>query len=371
MAFVFEEYRLDDVGTDPALDRGGLLRQTATAAAQVRQARTAAAESGLAALADDGRPRSVVVLGTGVAAFAGAVLETLSGTGSPVPVRTVTGYRLPGWVGAHDLVVAVSAGSGRETDPTVRTAMEAVRRGSRFAAVGPRGGPLAGVAEQARAPHVALPLPGEPRTLLWSLVVPLLLAVEQVGVRVAADADLEATAALLEDVAQRCRPAADVYANPAKELALAFADALPVVWGATPVAALAARWAAAQFAANVRIPALAAGQPEAVWAQSAVPTGPLGAGGPRSIFDDPEDERGVRMRVLLFRDDQALPEEAADLAAAERAAEEAGVRVSEVAAQGASPMERLAGLIALTDYATLYLAVAYAVEPLTNTLVVR
>ncbi len=371
MAFVFEEHRLDDVGTDPALDRGGLLRQTATAAAQVRQARTAALESGLTALAEDGRPRSVVVAGSGVGAFAGAALSVLLGTGSPVPVHTVTGYRLPGWVGAHDLVVAVSAGTGAQTDSAVRTALEAVRRGCRFAAVGPRGGPLAGIAEQARAPHVALPVPGEPRTLLWSLLVPLLVAAEQIGVRAAAEADLEATAALLEDVAQRCRPTADTYVNPAKELALALADALPVVWGATPVAALAARWAAAQFAANARCPALAASPPEAVRTQSGVLAGPLGVAGPRSIFDDPVDEPGVRMRVLLLRDDQALPEEAADLAAAERAAAEAGVRVSEVAAQGRTPVERLAGLIALTDYASLYLAVAYAVEPLTNTLVVR
>ncbi|MGV2386052.1 MAG UNVERIFIED_CONTAM: hypothetical protein LOD86_12405, partial [Thermobifida fusca] len=79
MAFVFEEHRLDDVGTDPSLDPEGLLRQTATAAAQVRQARTVAAHSGLSLLADDGRPRSVVVAGTDVAAFAGAVLETLVG----------------------------------------------------------------------------------------------------------------------------------------------------------------------------------------------------------------------------------------------------------------------------------------------------
>ncbi|MEY9215345.1 hypothetical protein NI17_015350 [Thermobifida halotolerans] len=371
MAFVFEEYRLDDVGTDPALDRGGLLRQTATAAAQVRQARTAALESGIAVLADDGRPRSVVVVGTGVAAFAGTALGVLLGSGCPVPVHTAAGYRLPGWVGAHDLVVAVAAASGQEADPAVRMAVEAVRRGSRLVAVGPRGGPLAGVAEQARAPHVALPVPGEPRTLVWSLLVPLLVTMEQLGVRVATEADFEATAALLEETAHRCRPAADTYANPAKELALALADSLPVVWGATPVAALAARWAAAQFTANVRCPALAAGSPETAWAQAAAMTGPLGPSGPRSIFDDPEDDSGIRMRVLLLRDDQASPEEAADLAAAERAAEEAGVRVSEVAAQGTSPMERLAGLIALTDYATLYLAVAYAVEPLTNTLVVR
>jgi len=369
MAFVFEEHRLDDVGTDPSLDPEGLLRQTATAAAQVRQARTVAAHSGLSLLADDGRPRSVVVAGTDVAAFAGAVLETLVGVRSPVPIVTVTGCRLPGWVGVPDLVIAVSTGSNQEADTTLRLAAEAVRRGSRFVAVGPRSGPLRELAERARAPFIALPMVGEPRTLLWSLTVPLFAAVEQAGIRAFTDAELDAAAQRLEEVAHQCRPTVGIEDNPAKELALAFADTLPVLWGATPLTALAARWAAVQFAANARYPVLLPSPPEAAWAQPAVLTGPLQAS--RGLFDDSADAPGIRMRLLLFRDDEALPEEAADLARAEHTAETAEVLVSEVAAQGRSPVERLAGLIALIDYATLYLAVAYAVEPLTHTLVVR
>ncbi|TDQ51946.1 SIS domain-containing protein [Actinorugispora endophytica] len=371
MSLEFEEYRLDDVGTDPALDPGGLLRQAASAGAQVRQAASAASEAGLSALAEEGRPRSVVVVGTGAAAFAGEVLAVLLGNGCPVAVHTVEGYRLPGWVGGHDLVIAVAATSGQESAGTARVAAEAVRRGSRFLAVGPQGGPLAGIAEQARAPYVALPLAGEPRAMLWALVVPLLLAVGRIGVRTVPEEDVEATAVLLEDVAHRCRPTAETFANPAKSLALSLAGTLPMAWGATPVAALAARRLASQLAANARYPALAGSTPGIAWDQTATLTGPLGASGPRSIFDDPVEGGGARLRLVLLRDDQATSEEDADLAAAERRAEEAGVPVSEVSAQGRGPMERLASLIALTDYASLYLAVAYAAEPLTNTLVVR
>ena len=103
---------------------------------------------------------------------------------------------------------------------------------------------------------VALPMVGEPRTLLWSLTVPLFAAVEQAGIRAFTDAELDAAAQRLEEVAHQCRPTVGIEDNPAKELALAFADTLPVLWGATPLTALAARWAAVQFAANARYPVL-------------------------------------------------------------------------------------------------------------------
>ncbi|MFC3994894.1 SIS domain-containing protein, partial [Nocardiopsis sediminis] len=61
----------------------------------------------------------------------------------------------------------------------------------------------------------------------------------------------------------------------------------------------------------------------------------------------------------------------ADTEAAADTARAHGVAVSEAAAEEGHSWERLAGLIALTDYVTVYLAVAYGVEPLTHTLVVR
>jgi hypothetical protein len=47
-------------------------------------------------------------------------------------------------------------------------------------------------------------------------------------------------------------------------------------------------------------------------------------------------------------------------------AEEAGVRVTEVTADPGHPLERLADLVALTDFAAVYLALAAGVDPLTS-----
>jgi glucose/mannose-6-phosphate isomerase len=46
-----------------------------------------------------------------------------------------------------------------------------------------------------------------------------------------------------------------------------------------------------------------------------------------------------------------------------RVAEERGVRVTELAAEGASGVERLASLVGLADFATTYLALLQGLDP--------
>ncbi|RCV55686.1 SIS domain-containing protein [Marinitenerispora sediminis] len=367
----FDESRLDDLSAETEHGPGVLLRQAASAAAQVRASRSAALEAPLRALADEGRPRSVVVAGTGPAAFAGDMLAVLLGPGCPVPVHTVRDHPLPGWIGHHDLVVAVAAGRGESTERTIGLAAEAVRRGCRLLVVGPPDERLAALADQGRAPRVVVPESGEERMSPWALAVPLLTAAAHVGGGTVPDETYESTARLLERVAHDCRPTAEAFENPAKTLALDLGGTLPVLWGGGPVAELAARRFAAQLAANARYPALSGRLPGAEYDQLAALDGPFGGTGPRSIFDDPAEEGPTRLRVVLLRDPGQPEEVARSLAAVERSATERGVPVSDVSTDGRHPMERLAGLIALTDYATLYLAVAYGVDPLTRTLVVR
>ena len=74
--------------------------------------------------------------GSGVA---GDVLAAVCGPGSASPVVAQHDYRLPGWVGAADLVIAVSC-SGT-TEETLSAAEEAVRRGCPLLAVGGAGLP--------------------------------------------------------------------------------------------------------------------------------------------------------------------------------------------------------------------------------------
>ncbi|GAA4950494.1 hypothetical protein GCM10023224_38520 [Streptomonospora halophila] len=361
-----DELRLDD-------PRAGAeaLRATASAAARLRAARGAAAEAPLDALSSEGRPRSLVVVGAGAAGLAGDVLAAVLGPGCPVPVVTVRDYRLPGWVGGHDLVVAAASTIGQIPAWVRECAAEAVRRGCRFLAVGPRDNPLAAVAEQARAPAVTLPQVGGPPDAVWEPAAALLTAAERVGLTAPPDAAYEAAAVRLEQAAADYGPTVETWANEAKTAALDIAGSVPLVCGATPATTAAAGYLASRSASVAGYPALCSRAPGLLDGPIAVVDGPFGGTGPRSIFDDPVEGGPVSVRLVLLRDPEEEPAAARDLDAAADAARERGVGVTEFSASEAGALERIAGLIALIDYVTVYVALAYGDEPPTHTLVVR
>src|SRR4051794_21323976 len=266
--------RLDDQEALRAADPGDMLRQVASAAAQIREARLRTVEAGIDALAGGGRPRAVVVAGMGAAAISGDVLAAVCGAGCPVPIVTVRAYQLPGWVGATDLVIAVSCSGS--TEETLAVAVEAVRRGSRLLCVGAEGSALADIAAQASAPFVPVRSVGQPRATLWGLTVPLLLAARAIGIVDFSDDVLEGTAKRLEEISHRCRPSSESFVNPGKQLAGELAGAVPMVWGTSALAGVAAYRFACQFNENAKYPCVYGELPEADHNQVVAFDGPFG-----------------------------------------------------------------------------------------------
>ncbi|MFS2294875.1 MAG: mannose-6-phosphate isomerase [Actinomadura sp.] len=361
--------RLDDAAAAEAADPGGMLRQVASSGAQVREAQRAAAEAGIAALAEEGRPRAIVVAGVGASALAGDVLAAVCGIGCPVPVSTVRGYRLPGWVGAADLVIAVS-GSG-ETEETLEVAAEAARRGCRLLAVGGADSPLSSLSERSRGLFVPVRPAGQPRAALWGLTIPLVLAARALGLAYAPDAALEATAVMLEDVAHRCRPSSEPFLNPAKRIALDLAGDVPMVWGSSPLAATAAYRLCSQLNENAKYPGVFGEIPETGHNQLMVFDGYFTRGGPPAgqtfdegdFFRDREAEPEHRLHLVVMRDVEEHPRVRRRREASMEMARDRGVAVTEIPAEGEHPLERIAALIALADYVTVYLAIALGVDP--------
>ncbi len=268
--------RLDDVALLETADPSSMLRQVASSAAQVREAARAAADASLDELVAGGRPRAIVVTGMGGSGIAGEVLAAVAGPGCPVQVTTVHDYRLPGWVGAADLVIAVSCSGA--TEETLSAAAEAVRRGCRMLGVGSQGSPLAALAEQASAPFIAVHPSGMPRSMLWGLSVPLVVAAARLGVLDMPEVAYEAAAVELERVAHLCRPDSEAFVNPAKTLALELSGTLPMVWGTSPLTGVAAARFACQLHENGKYPAIAGVLPEANHNQVVVFDGPFAAG---------------------------------------------------------------------------------------------
>jgi hypothetical protein len=353
-----------------------MLRATASAGPQLREAAALAAEADLSALADEGRPRAVVIAGIGTAGRTGDVLATVAGPRCPVPVIAHRSAGVPGWVGAADVVIAVSA-SGRSPE-ALGAADAAARRGARLVAVGAPDSELQAVAERARAAFIPVPRRAPARASIWGLIVPVLLAARNLGLVKVNEADFAETAARLDVDAERCRPSAESFVNPAKSLALGLAGSVPIVWGSSPLATVAARRFADTLSANARYPVVAGALGEAGRGRVGLLDGVFGglAETNRDIFADPDedvDESLTRMRVVLLRDGGLNPEDDADepVAVEERRAdavqtlaERRGVRCDVVTAEGGSALERLASLVAVPDFASIYLALAHGLDPM-------
>ncbi|MBQ0903053.1 SIS domain-containing protein [Micromonospora sp. U21] len=356
-------------------DPGGMLRHTASAGAQVRESAALAAEANLAVLADDGRPRAVVIAGIGTAGRTGDVLATVAGPRCPVPVIAHRSAGVPGWVGAADVVIAVSA-SGRSPE-ALGAAEAAHRRGARLVAVGAPDSQLQSVAERARAPFIPVPRRAPARASLWALTVPVLLAARSLGLVKVNEADLAETAARLDADADRCRSTAESFVNPAKSLALGLAGSVPIVWGSSPLATVAARRFGDTLSANARYPVVTGALGEAGRGRVGLLDGVFGglAEGERDIFADraEDDGEGTRLRLVLLRDgglnaeddtDEPLAVEERRADAVQTLAERRGVRCDVVTAEGGSALERLASLIAVPDFASIYLALAHGLDPM-------
>ena len=358
--------RLDDPVGLEAGDPDGMLPAIASSAAQVREAAVLAAEAGVATLAEDGRPRAVVVCGMGGSGIAGDVLAAAAGPGCPVPVITHRGYGLPAWVGPVDLVVAVSCSGA--TEETLSALEEAVRRGCRLLVVGRDGSPLDALGRRGRAVVVPVTQGRQPRASVWALSTPLVVAAHALGLLTAPAEAVEEAAVVLEQIADRCRIDAEMVVNPAKRLAVDLDGQLPVLWGTSPLAGTAAYRFACQLNENAQQPATWGVLPEANHNQVVAFDRPSAQAAPEDgedFFRDREqdDERAAGLTLVLLRDSEEHPQVALRAEVSAELARERALTVVQLRAEGASSFARLASLIGVTDYASAYLALLQGTNP--------
>ncbi|WP_121740602.1 SIS domain-containing protein [Streptomyces sp. E1N211] len=374
---MLDETLLDSPEGLAEADHRALLRGAAEAGARVRTAARHAAEAGVGDLKPDGRPRAVLIAGPGAAATQTAdLLGTLAGAGSPVTRLAPTGvapaagalrWELPGWAGSVDLLLIATPDG---TEPGLSLLSEqAYRRGLTVVAVAPAGTPLAESVSGSRGLFVPMavapydhdePLAASAPGVLWALFTPLLALLDRTGLLTAPPDALQKVADRLDAVAERCGPAVLTYSNAAKTLAAELADALPVVWTEGVSAGPAGRRFAAALAELSGTPAVVAELPEALAAHSALLAGPLAAGAdPDDFFRDRvEEPPALHTRVVLLRD-RPLGGLTAAPAARELALTH-DTPISELEPEEGGELETLAELIAVTDFAAVYLALASA-----------
>ena len=80
-------------------------------------------------------------------------------------------------------------------------------------------------------------------------------ATDRLGVVEVPDALLEQVADRLDERAEACRPASEAFVNPAKVLAVALAETVPMVLGEGDLGGVAAMRASSMLARTARVPA--------------------------------------------------------------------------------------------------------------------
>ena len=284
---------------------------------------------------DQARPRAVIAAGPD-SRLLRAVLEPWC----PVPFVAWPGPALPGWAGSLDLVV-VLAPDGADTG-TASAVAEAVRRGCQVVVACP---PNSLVAEHAAGRWSTI-LPTVTRDQLATAVV-MLEFLDRVSLGPRADADQVAEA--LDEVAIACSPHRDLAVNPAKMLAIALADANPLVWGGSVLAARAARRVAESIRRASGRTALAGD------AEHLLPV--LEATRPRNVFDDPfaGDGGDLRPMLLVLDDGAEEPVVREHRGRLQAAAEGRGIRVETVTTDASTEVARYASLLLSGTYAAEYL----------------
>ncbi len=329
----FDDARLEN----PDLVGDEQLRRLAEAGARIRKA---CLTEPVGSLERADRPRGVLVLGA-EARLVRAVLEPVC----PVPFLAWPGPALPAWVGPLDLVVVLGGHDAQAWE--IACTHEAARRGATLIVAAPETSQLAG----AGASHTTTLIPmAESDAMAAAVAVLELLGLLELGPavnpgHVADAADL---------VAQACAPARELGSNPAKDLALGLADALPLVWGGTTLAGRASRRIAEAFRRASGRPALAADADELETILRAVT--------PRDPFSDPFESRRELTPMLLLLDDDKVPQHLVEVPRRLTSlAEAVGVRVCRISSGNSSlassDVETYVTLLQHGRYAAAYLRV--------------
>jgi hypothetical protein len=293
------------------------------------------------------------------------------------PALTWHGVELPRWAGPAD---ALLIGSVDGRHPRLAAlAAQGAQRGMALAVVAPAGSEVA-AAVGSRAPLHELPRGLHPRASRWSVLTPLLQTLDVLGVNLIPTGTLIEVAEALDQQAEACRPNGDAFTNPAKALAIEFAESVPLIVGAGALAGVAARAISDALQQFAGASSVSVSLPDGVARAGAL----LRGAGQASIEDffrdrvaEPEQRRP---RLLVVGDDGSaddmllgdrsdaqiqLDEKAARRAAGalHELAGELGLRHSSVDVPNGDPLARFAAATAFGEFTAAYLALGLGLDP--------
>jgi len=291
-------------------------------------------------------PDLIAVGGLGGSAVAADLSAALWADRMPHPLLTVRDYHWPACVTRASLAV-LSSYSG-ETEETLALYAEAGARGVPRVAI-TAGGTLAERCARDGVPCARLPGGSPPRAALYSSWVALSRLLASAGWIDDPAPEWRAAAARLDARNGEWGPGVPENDNPAWRLARALRDRVPLIYaGGTPFGPVAARWRT-QLNENAKLLGHSAVVPELNHNEI------VGWERPRALGD--------RAVVVILRDAEDGDAIALRLTLTAEYAERQGAHVVDAEERDGGRLERMASMIHLGDYVSVYLALIHGVDP--------
>ncbi len=292
-----------------------------------------------------GPVKNIVVIGMGGSAFGGDVIVKLLLDKTKLPAYVVRDYKLPEFVGSDTLVIAASY-SGN-TEETLSSYDNAIKVGAKIFAIA-SGGKLLELSKKNGHPYVVIPGGLPPRASLPYLLVPMLYAIQKMGIYTNSEAELAKAMVLLDELKAQYNPESNEENNLAKQIAAKLVGKIPVVFGTASGSFVAAyRWKT-QFNENSKVTALINSFPE------------LNHNEIVNLADPAKKENFV---VVLLSDHNENERTKARIDITKAILIKKGIEIIEVQSQGEDMLSRILSLSYLGDYVSVYLAILYNIDP--------
>lgn len=288
----------------------------------------------------------IVVTGLGGSAIGGDLLRVYAADKISVPITVNRDYVLPGFVGPDTLVFAVSY-SGN-TEETLSAYEEARARGASVIAIS-TGGKLGEMAGRDGIPLVKIPSGCAPRAATGFLFIPTLGILQRLGMLPDLTGEITEMISFVRELRKKLRPETPVEDNQAKQIACKLYKKIPVIWGAAGTTEVVAQRWKGQMNENAKVPAYWNVFPELNHNEI------VGFQFPREILE--------KIHVIILRDGRDHARVQKRIEITKDVIKDVVDGYTEVWASGEGALSRLFSLIYTGDYASVYLAALYGIDP--------
>jgi glucose/mannose-6-phosphate isomerase len=332
---------LDDLQQIKKTDRSNMLSFCIEAPKHYRKATELAKN----VTVDFKRPRTIIVAGMGGSAIGGELLRDWAFDRIEVPIEICREYSLPAYADETTLVF-VSSYSG-ETEETLSALLDALKRKCMIVCTS-SGGKLAEFAQKLNLLYVGAPSGMAPRATLPYMFMPMPIILQKMGLTSKVESEAFDTVKVLKQISAENSPEIKTDNNFSKSLAANIKGTVPTIYGFGIYRAVAQRFKT-QFNENSKNPAKWEYFPEL---------------NHNEIVGWEAAEKFAKwFSVIFIRDAEEPVEIRQRIETTKEIMSKKRLRLFEVQSRGRSSLAKMASVICIGDFASVYLAVLRGIDP--------